>query len=553
MASGKKEMIINTQERAVSTDVNRLQKFSNADEAEFARYYMNVSADDDQHAGVITEHNSTESPLRAEILGGLMVHPQIGSYNLLVDAGAIQAIAPDGAADDSIYKRINDPGVTVLGSLFIGTNTSGSTRIDVIEVSVGSTIVETDNRDIYNTTTGLFTPTTVNKAVKGSVTGGSIRVRQGTAGAGMPARQAGWLPICVASVPNLAASCNDCTFWDVRPLVAARLFAPAALSVDYPEVVRSNFVIDDSAGAGNLIMSGQSVSSICPTALITNAASVRAGGTLRRGTPGTDADNVNLADAANWASGFTYAGTGFAYVYLLMPFTLPGWARYTDFGSGARLPRSPRGIICVSATPPNHLTGRPSSGINLPDSTGLQGSTTAGICIGHVCIAAGTPLGGLADGRVHWMRGPAVGGGGSVGVGVAGTSVTNNSCTFALTEGTTHPANAKALYVQVALAYSVTVASPSFGYANCSFLKIMTPGGVVLAAVPVGSIPLYGNIGQTAQFISGMVRVPIFSQYPANTAGSVKNLIWLYNLNNMIGTFTVGSSSLIINGWDIGS
>ncbi len=44
MASGGKRMQINTRERLVSTDHNRLQAFASAERAEFARFLMAYGA-----------------------------------------------------------------------------------------------------------------------------------------------------------------------------------------------------------------------------------------------------------------------------------------------------------------------------------------------------------------------------------------------------------------------------------------------------------------------------------------------------------------------------
>src|SRR6267378_574739 len=130
MSSGIKQLIINTQERAVSADVNRLQSLGTRGWAEVLRYMLNVTSNDDLDAGsVAVEHTTIESPLRAEIFNGLMFQPQIGSLNLLVTPGVIAAIAPDGDADSSAYKIVEDSGITVLGTL-VQTVGGASLRVD---------------------------------------------------------------------------------------------------------------------------------------------------------------------------------------------------------------------------------------------------------------------------------------------------------------------------------------------------------------------------------------------------------------------------------------
>src|SRR5216684_1556309 len=172
MSSGWKEMVVSNLERAVSTDIERLQRFKNADIAELFRYMINVTAQDDlQSGGVITEYTSVENPLRAEIINGLLVQPQIGTFDLLVSPGVLFALNPDSAPDDSNYKFVSDTGVSTLGALTMSANVDPTfTRIDIIEVQVTNAISEQDNRDVYNVITGLFTPTLLTKAVQNVAT-----------------------------------------------------------------------------------------------------------------------------------------------------------------------------------------------------------------------------------------------------------------------------------------------------------------------------------------------------------------------------------------------
>lgn len=369
MSSGKRVIVINPQERLVSADINRLQSFNARDDAELFRYMLDVTADDDLGAaGVVTEYSTTGTPLRAEVINGLLVRPQLASFDLAVDAGVLYAIAPDGDADSSVYKYVRDAGLPS-GSLVITANASGSTRFDVIECQIdASPVIVTDTRDVFNTVSGTFSPTLLTKETASRMT---YRVRVGTPGAGFPSTASGWLPLAVAQVPNGAGSNDDVTFWDVRPLVSDRRAQPFALT-GLNDTIQSLDGEVQRVGAGDVRLRGM---------IRAFYGDRRAGGIFRRGTPGTDDDYVNIADAANIDTLTPFAepfgNPQNYYVYLMFPFGLPRWARYTDASSGSRVPRAPRGILVVSLTPPVHFTNAPSASIGIPGF----GNSTAGVCV----------------------------------------------------------------------------------------------------------------------------------------------------------------------------
>lgn len=366
MSNGMRTMKINTQERAVSTDINRLQTFAQTDLMELARYLLNIqtSAID---PGAYSEPTTLDTPVKAEIVSGLMVKPQVGSFSLLVDSGLALMLAPDGEVEGSNYKYVRDAGVSAPGALVITANASGSIRIDVVECRVNpvaSTV--TDSRDIFDTTTGLFTAATVTKETKSVL---EYRVRAGVGGAGYPGAANGWLPLCIASVPNGATSCNDVTFWDVRPLVADRIKPSNVLelaTVDELEVrgVRTNATTYTVNGLWRATLNGRTL-----------------GGEFRSSAPGADAASINVANLVNQGASIAEPLSGWVYVYAATPFGLPRWARYNDAPS-ARVPRTPKGFMVVSYVEPTEL-GTNSTTIPLPASTGLAGTIAIGeaICV----------------------------------------------------------------------------------------------------------------------------------------------------------------------------
>ncbi len=366
MASGNRRIRINTQERAVSSDINRLQQFANQDFGEFLRLLLNVQTSDID-PGTVTEATTIGTPLSAEIVNGLLVRPVAGNFSLTVDPGLLGALAPDAAADDSNYKYIRDPGIPSAGVLAIGANASGSIRIDVIECRVNPVeATVSDSRDIFDSSTGLFSATSVTKEIKGQL---EYRVRAGTGGSGYPTAQSGWMPLCVASVPNGAASNDTVTFWDVRPMLADRAASPM------------NHVIADQI----LTMDDEFISTGGVRKFVGTATAIhngrRVGGRFKKTVPGTATDFLDVYDVTNQDTGTIAVGvlTGNVHVYCVTPFGLPRWARYTDGPSG-RVPEAPKGLLVCSLTPPTR-TGAPSTAIALPVGTGLGGTTSDAICV----------------------------------------------------------------------------------------------------------------------------------------------------------------------------
>jgi hypothetical protein len=379
MPSGLKQLLINLQERALSGDINRLQSLSSQGWAEAFRYLLNAGGNDDLDAGaLVTENAGLGTPMSAEVIGGLLVRPAVGSLGLTIDKGVLLGVSPDADPDASQYKFVADPGIPLVGTLNMTPGGSGL-RVDIIECSISTTsIVETAVRDIYNTTTRVFNPTTVTKVQSGKLI---YRVRQGTPGGPFPGPAIGWLPLCVASVPASATNNDAMTFWDVRPLLNDRAFGVANMTTD--RSILNDTMINASQlnkvqGKVDAIINGR-----------------RVGGIMRRGSPGVDGDFIDFTDPANQEVNFRFLD-GIPYlIYLSTPFGLPRWARYTDASSGARRPRSTRGIYLISIgnCRPN---GQPGFGLSAPTGMGLGANGGNEFAI-QTCfvVAAGMGKGGF--------------------------------------------------------------------------------------------------------------------------------------------------------------
>lgn len=542
MASGQKKEIFNTRERALSADLNRLQAFAGFNLAEALRYMLSVGSNDDSEAGAVaTEYAGVTAPARAEVLGGLMVRPQNGSLALTVDAGHALVIAPDGSPDDSNYKLVVDPGVAAIGALVMTANASGSTRIDVVECQPSTSVLENDSRDIFDPVTGLFTPASVTKVTAGRMT---YRVRAGTPGSGYPGAASGWLPLAVVSVPNGATNNDAMTFWDVRPLVNDRELGVMGNARSLPRVERAIAKVNYSDYTATARMNG---------VVEATYGGRRVGGRMRRGTPGTDAEYLELLAAANGASGSSaLVADGFWHVYLMVPFDLPRWARYTDSAAGARVPRSPRGIPVLSTVAPVLLTGAPSANITLPTSTGMDvnGGMTTGVCVfsGFSGSVGGTKLRDhAADGRVVWTTGDA-----NNQPTKSHDISTANQVEWVLVPGTHFPHGARAIHVELTL--SVAFAASEVGMITANFFMRGNGGVAGGASGSALTVALAGQGGSLAMnalggggvTISSSVRVPVVPEYPSTTLDHVI-VCWKHSE----GTHTFTGTARVV-GWELG-
>lgn len=513
MASGNRRIRINTQERAVSTDINRLQAFQNADMAEIFRAMLNtlVSSEDDA-LGTESAPNTVETPLRAEILAGLLVKPQAASLNLLVDPGTAYFMAPDAVADDSNYKFINDAGIANTGVLLMTANSSGSTRIDVIECRINPTeAIVTDSRDIFNVSTGLFSAATVTKELKGRL---EYRVRAGTPGSGMPANQSGWLPLCVASVPNGTTTNDTITFWDVRPMIADR----------------PNLMMHPRTGIGPLEFNGAllvsgSNAKICGH-IVGEHKGRKIGGRLRKGTPGTDVDEIEAKSASTEQEPGTTTGSSLAlHFYLVFPFSLPRWARYTD-GPTGRVPRSTKGILVVSNTGPADFSNVPSAALTLPTSTGLGSTTTTDA----VCFLSVGSAGTSTVPQVHVAKNIVHSNGNMTGSALSSANDVVGDASlyrFRLTHNVQYPANAKRLKIivfitkSVAADTNVTFAAFTTSPSYVRVLDAVYDGSTTSLSVPSSTYVLQGSTYSNAQgtsqdiFYRGEAWIEVPTKYPS--------------------------------------
>lgn len=539
----QKAIVINQSERAVSTDITRLQQFQAAFLAEVWRAMIDTSSgtDDLDAAGLYTPNTTTAAPDSAIVFSGLLVQPAIGSFAIGVTAGALGMLDPDATPDpsDSPYKVIEDPGVAS-GVLNETANTSGSTRIDLIIATRTTTVLETDSRDIFNNVTGLFTPSTVTKVQQQGL---AYSIVSGTPGSGMPAIPTGCVVLMVASVPNGSTSNDTCTFWDVRPMFEDRLFSGFNVGSDYPRWHHCNYRVDTSSASGKALLVG-TVDVSGSDQLTPSAGHRRLGGRLR--TSGVSADlpggidGLDLNDSNNWASA---PGTNLGYVYLLEGLAgLPRWARYTNVAAGVRKPRSPRGFLVVSTTPPTHFYGTPSAAVGVPTSTGLGAITTKqGICIAAVKYSSSAiARESICDGRGQW---------GDWYPTVSGTGTTLSSTAFSVAfnplELTQYPPGAKAVEVDVV----VPLIAPSGGAPVSVNVVLNDPDNNAIGVLWSGAF-FAAEVSSNNPSFGVRLKLPVPALYPSVGLWPGWYVVVNFSAPVNIGLVSSPTGTLQVVGWD---
>jgi hypothetical protein len=535
MGSGNRRLVMNTRERAVSNDIQRLQSFAAADHSAWNRRLLSDLYVFDVNAGLGSPVTSITDPLSTDIVGGLMVQPVIGSSNLIVTPGVMGCYFPDTVPsdDDDPYKVVSDPGVQTLGVLVIAANAGPGIRIDVIECQPVDTVEEQDNRDIFDPATGQFTAALVDKVVAGRLT---YRVRSGAAGAGFPGTASGWVPLAIASVPSGGgASTDDVTFWDVRPLVPDRFEPPVRGGMLLTHHTRMHINGDEVVGAPEIRYKGNVEGNYGP---------YKAGGTLAKTTPTTvmgagDLAYIDITNAENQEPGFTPVANNPIYIWALYPWGLHRWVRYTenDFLGQGRVPGGMRGICTVSTVgPAGYGGGNPAVAIAPPTITGLGGSTSNAFMVCASYTDTGPAINGcVADGNMVHL----------VGLGIGPwtpAATTNTTDDFVFVANASHPANARSILVKFSALFSGAAGTGGTMLHNVDVYDLT---GASIACTPLSNasscvIPPAGSFIE-----SFVVEIPIPTNWPvAALANLTVKLAW-----NTAAGYTKGAADARIIGW----
>jgi hypothetical protein len=378
MGSGNKRIITNTRERAVSTDLNRTQSLVVADAHEFNRWNVNRDILGDFYNFPGLQHAYTALPASSQFLvphdciSGLMVDPT-NAAGLLIDpgeAGFFVASFPNSNSDDSDYIQISDPGISSLATLPFVANAGPGIRWDIVECQPTEALLESASRDIYNTTTGQFTSSVVDKVRGGSLT---YRMRQGTPGGGIPDIDSAWMPLAAIHVRTDATGFHQCDVYDIRPLINERCMH----SPNHPKVLPASAFTDigfrlnmdewefgavPDAGINGHALTGYWRSHFGGyyTGGAIRCNSVSQSSATFGGTGVTEASYgfFNPQAAINQSSAFVPTANKWFTIGAFFPRGYPRWVRYSQAAisaastnhlriTGRRIPQGPRGVMMV--------------------------------------------------------------------------------------------------------------------------------------------------------------------------------------------------------------
>jgi len=542
MSSGGKRVIYNTRERVISPDQNRAQAFSQAEAAEVMRQRATQTQIwETSTSGRLA--STVTAPEAGAVLQGLFVIAPLASLELGVEPGMAIFIDPDGQlgstvplppnSDDSPGKLCFDPLGVIAGSgtLVFTPNGGGAVRVDVVEIQRDpGQVLETDNRDIFDPGTGLFTPATVNKVMRDGI---KYRIRLGVAGAGLPANALGWMPIAVICTPNGAPNFDTCTIYDVRPLESDRPSPGARIGRLAPEITRS-FYVDSVTTPGVLRCTG------------------------RIEGPGVDGFwtggdfSVDLRTATIREPGFgAITANQLVYLWALYPGGLPRWVRYSTVAVapfGGRVPVGFRGIFCLSKKAPlafGYAGLNPATPVALPLDSGFDAGAAA---FGQLMLANANDSTGVTVASIaNCKRGRmAFGFAAPAPVLSPVPSVAASIDTYPLNYGTIIPYGARAVLVQVEAVFTAAPGT-EFTYLQNIMLQHPTLGGPVFsgdADVIDTVIPSGGTL--SVSFIRWVDLITDYSNVTLALLKQVLEVRW-----SQPGGVVKSAEAAFIRGWEL--
>lgn len=522
MSSGGKREVINTRERAVSTDINRAQAFNKADLVWALAHMFDAFGSDTLTSGGLASlaTDGTASPMRAQILSGLTAIPDVGSADLEILQGVMIGAAQTATypADDSVYKIAFEPGITGLSMI---ANSSGSAQLQVVEVQFADSTLETLSRDIYNTTTGLFSASSVPKVV---ITKLIAQVRSMTLSGGFTP-SAGWLPLMLAIVPDGATIWDNCPYiWDVRPLIEDK-------AQSFGRMLHS--VVPHLNAGQNIFSIEFNTTRLNGRVEAINFDGRKIGGDLAYDTTVFYLD-MTSSDLGPGTGGLT-ANRPY-YMYLCTPYALPRWCRYTSVAAGFRVPGKLRGIPVITTVAPVPVTNLSSA--NVPAVLNFPGNFGTGVCV-FAGMANNTPdfiKQGIGDDKSFQQVNNVD--------NVAGTSNADYS-EWTLTGGTHYPANARAIYCSINIQFSAVAPNAS---QQDQIIQSSDRGGNLVTEIYRSKY-----ISDVAFQLSMRVdvRVPIDFDYPANTVPTTVKVRSTYTGSASGYAVAPGVKTLTITGWEI--
>lgn len=282
-----RRIIWNTRERALSSD-------SNTSADLHARQSINsvVASLSAEHGGPYTNPYG--------VLQGMIVEATGASLSVTIGVGSAIKYDPTAAGTyDSKYRWLEFDTATAVDLTAYVDGTFA--RWVCIEIAPGESIETSSLRDIYNTTTGTFTPQTVTKVKRSTPV---VTVAAGTPSAApvMPAGTAGKIPLAYVYIPTSAATIADADVVLCRPVMAP------GVQASHESLTGGGVVVESSGGA-----------EIRPR--VTNFKPANAGYSIEVDFTGLTEPDLSTANNPNWVTGQTYAALAGAtkpvYVYAM--------------------------------------------------------------------------------------------------------------------------------------------------------------------------------------------------------------------------------------------
>jgi hypothetical protein len=505
---GNDNVVLNTRERPLSSDINDLQSLAARSLADVLRYALAPNT--------LAAVNPSSTPGNF-VLGGLEAIPN--GNNISINPGALcqdsNALSPAPSSLDSAYRlAYNRSALTVTMPSPVGTT------YYLVEAQMTDVVAATASRDILDATSGNFVPTLVNKRKERQIT---TQVLTG-AGSNAPAPSGGdWVPIAIVRRPGGGGAVSASDIMDVRPLWSDILTA------------RTNMILPGNGEPGEIV-GGELVTTHVPNGAASNL--------LARFSAAARLPNGKLAFFRFVSTGsnditnavFTavspFAANTFYYLYLCP------WHGLLPSQQGAQLPAVPtlnRGLLVVSATPPGNGTQdgilRNNVALTLPspfaDSTAPVGSS---ICVAAILRnSANTGWVSMTSPDLHEFRIPMAEALGTTAGPTAG--VTNATHTHTLVAGTHFPVGGQR---ELLLAHRLSTNNPSLG----------TPYGMSLFA------SIDGTTNGSEELFYGGPDVTIKEWWNPGKNGSVVKLISAVMIPGGAHTVDI-STGCLVTGWRV--
>lgn len=380
MSSGEKRVIVSFDERAAPDDIVRLQDVAAQRLNDFLRYQLagETRGDFTQNPGLRVPYETlppdppSDVQVAHTVLSGLLVRPDAAGF-LHVDPGIAGFFVPAFAgltADDSPFIVVDSAGVQDGVTLPFTANAGPGVRWDIVECQpAADAATENATRDQFDEGSQTFSPVSLPKVRRSVLT---FRIRQGTAGGGVPDIASAWCPLAAVHVRTDSAGFSTTDVYDIRPLENERcpwsmrhpLSAPSSGGRTRSTVIEAEFATTTAGGINGRALTGYYRSQF---------GGYWSGGRVVKNVPAANTAEFgdssgtggafgafNIEDAKNRSGAFALTANTVITIGAFFPRGYPRWVRYSQLPlavSGAtrlraasgRYPQGTRGILAAVA------------------------------------------------------------------------------------------------------------------------------------------------------------------------------------------------------------